>query len=188
MAIWALSPLLLLLDPTLFGAVKPATSTGELLHHVGYIWFVVGAGGFLFRIVQLVLTKDPMTALIWAVKILTDPFHDIALYYKSPLHLEPQARFSGVSFRGRRRGDGFGRQPHAGALIFARLACSRRSGEPHAFQTTFMRPDRGNGLDRDSRIGLCRRLWFSPPRRHPLSAPASISCPTDATRPSRARA
>jgi hypothetical protein len=87
MAVWALSPLLLLVDPTLFGTVKAARSTGELVHHVGYIWFVVGAGGFLFRIVQLILTKDAMTAVIWAVKILTDPFHDIALYYKSPLHL-----------------------------------------------------------------------------------------------------
>jgi hypothetical protein len=87
MAIWALSPLLLLLDPTLFGALKPARSTGELIHNIGYIWFLVGAGGFLFRIVQLILTKDPMTAAIWAVKILTDPFHDVALYYKSPLHL-----------------------------------------------------------------------------------------------------
>jgi len=47
----------------------------------------VGAGGFLFRIAQLILTKDPMTAAVWAVKIFTDPFHDIALYYKSPLHL-----------------------------------------------------------------------------------------------------
>ena len=87
MAIWALSPLLLLVDPTLFGAVKAARSTGELLHHVGSIWFVVGAGGFLFRIVQLILTKDAMIAAIWAAKILTDPFHDIALYYKSPLFL-----------------------------------------------------------------------------------------------------
>ena len=87
MAVWALSPLLLLVDPTLFGTVKAARSTGELVHHVGYIWFLVGAGGFLFRIVQLILTKDATTAAIWAVKILTDPFHDIALYYKSPLHL-----------------------------------------------------------------------------------------------------
>ncbi|ARN82370.1 hypothetical protein [Methylocystis bryophila] len=87
MAIWALSPLLLQVDPTLFGAVKAAQSTGELVHNIGYIWFVVGAGGFMFRIVQLILTKDAMTAAVWAAKILTDPFHDIALYYKSPLHL-----------------------------------------------------------------------------------------------------
>ena len=91
MAIWALSPLLLLVDPTLFGALKAARSTVELVHNIGYIWFVVGAGGFMFRIVQLILTKDAMTAAVWAAKILTDPFHDIALYYKSPLHLRQKA-------------------------------------------------------------------------------------------------
>jgi hypothetical protein len=25
--------------------------------------------------------------LTWALKIITDPFHDIALYYKAPLYL-----------------------------------------------------------------------------------------------------
>jgi hypothetical protein len=25
--------------------------------------------------------------LVWATKILTDPFHDIMLYYKAPLYL-----------------------------------------------------------------------------------------------------
>jgi hypothetical protein len=28
-----------------------------------------------------------MTGLVWALKIVTDPFHDIALYWKSPWHL-----------------------------------------------------------------------------------------------------
>jgi hypothetical protein len=87
MAIWALSPLLLLIDPTLLGWVKPATNMGGIIHHVGYIWFAVGAGGFLFRIVQLIIQQDATTAAVWAVKIVTDPFHDIALYYKSPLYL-----------------------------------------------------------------------------------------------------
>jgi hypothetical protein len=87
LAIWALSPLLLLIDPTLLGWVKPAANTGEIIHHVGYIWFAVGAGGFAFRIVQLVIQQGPTTAAVWAVKIVTDPFHDIALYYKSPLYL-----------------------------------------------------------------------------------------------------
>ena len=27
------------------------------------------------------------TGLVWATKILTDPFHDIKLYYKAPLYL-----------------------------------------------------------------------------------------------------
>jgi hypothetical protein len=28
-----------------------------------------------------------MTAVVWVSKILTDPFHDIMLYRKAPLHL-----------------------------------------------------------------------------------------------------
>jgi len=87
LAIWALSPLLLWIDPTLLGCVKPATNTAEIIHHVGYIWFAVGAGGFLCRIVYLIVQQDSTTAAVWAVKIVTDPFHDIALYYKSPLYL-----------------------------------------------------------------------------------------------------
>src|SRR6266480_4275543 len=31
--------------------------------------------------------KDVETGLVWATKILTDPFHDIKLYYKAPLAL-----------------------------------------------------------------------------------------------------
>ena len=28
-----------------------------------------------------------MTGLVWATKIVTDPFHDIKLYYKAPYNL-----------------------------------------------------------------------------------------------------
>jgi hypothetical protein len=28
-----------------------------------------------------------MTGLVWATKILTDPFHDLKLYYRAPLYL-----------------------------------------------------------------------------------------------------
>ena len=41
----------------------------------------------LFRTVQLFLIKDVQTGLVWATKILTDPFHDIKLYHKAPLAL-----------------------------------------------------------------------------------------------------
>jgi hypothetical protein len=37
--------------------------------------------------VQLFFIKDVQTGLVWAAKILTDPFHDIMLYYKAPLYL-----------------------------------------------------------------------------------------------------
>jgi hypothetical protein len=44
-------------------------------------------GGVLFRTVHLFLIKDVQTGLVWATKILTDPFHDIKLYHKAPLAL-----------------------------------------------------------------------------------------------------
>ena len=59
----------------------------EFVHHVGQIWLAIGIGGLLFRTVHLFFIKDVQTGLVWATKILTDPFHDIKLYYKAPLAL-----------------------------------------------------------------------------------------------------
>ena len=36
---------------------------------------------------QLWWQQDLLTASVWMTKILTDPFHDIWLYHKAPLHL-----------------------------------------------------------------------------------------------------
>ena len=36
---------------------------------------------------HLFFLKDVQTGLVWATKIVTDPFHDIMLYYKAPLAL-----------------------------------------------------------------------------------------------------
>jgi hypothetical protein len=85
--IWAASPLPLCFDPTCFGLFKPANNTAEFLRHVAEIWLAIGVGGVLFRTVQLFLIKDVQTGLVWATKILTDPFHDIKLYHKAPLAL-----------------------------------------------------------------------------------------------------
>jgi hypothetical protein len=87
MSIWALSPLPLYFDPTLFGIFTPHATTGEFVRHVALIWLVVGLGGLAYRTVQLFFIKDVQTGLVWATKILTDPFHDIKLYHKAPLYL-----------------------------------------------------------------------------------------------------
>ena len=87
MSIWAVSPFSLYFDPTLFGIFVPHANTAEFLRHVAQIWLAVGAGGLLFRTVHLFFIKDVQTGLVWATKILTDPFHDIKLYWKAPLHL-----------------------------------------------------------------------------------------------------
>jgi hypothetical protein len=87
LTIWALSPLPLYFDPTLFGIFAPSQGAATFIRHVAQIWLVIGLGGFLFRIVQLCFVKDVQTGLVWATKILTDPFHDIKLYHKAPLYL-----------------------------------------------------------------------------------------------------
>jgi hypothetical protein len=37
--------------------------------------------------VHLFFLRDVQTGLVWATKILTDPFNDAKLYYKAPFHL-----------------------------------------------------------------------------------------------------
>jgi len=73
---FVLAPLPLLLDPVLF-----------TLDHVAMIWLAVGAGGLAFRTVHLFFIHDVQTGLVWALKILTDPFNDVKLYHKAPLAL-----------------------------------------------------------------------------------------------------
>jgi len=87
LAIWALSPLVLYFDPTLFGIFTPAAGKMDFIRQVAAIWLVIGVGGVLFRTVQLFFVKDVQTGLVWSTKILTDPFHDIKLYHKAPLAL-----------------------------------------------------------------------------------------------------
>jgi hypothetical protein len=87
MSIWALSPLVLWFDPSLFGIFTPHADTAEFVRHMAQVWLVIGAGGLVFRTVQLFFVKDVVSGLAWATKILTDPFHDIKLYHKAPLAL-----------------------------------------------------------------------------------------------------
>ena len=87
LSIWAASPLLLFAEPTLFGLINAATTPTDFIRNVGKLWLIIGAGGLLFRTVHLFFIKDVEAGLVWMTKILTDPFHDIMLYWKSPLYL-----------------------------------------------------------------------------------------------------
>jgi hypothetical protein len=84
MSIWAVSPLVLYLNPTLLGFIPAHTTWTGFARHLGYIWLALGAGGLLFRGIHLFVLKDVQTGLVWMTKIITDPFHDIKLYYRSP--------------------------------------------------------------------------------------------------------
>jgi len=85
--VWALSPVLLWLNPTFFGLFEPHTSGEQFVRHVGEIWLIVGIGALLFRTMHLFYLRDVQTGLVWLTKIITDPFNDVKLYCKSPLYL-----------------------------------------------------------------------------------------------------
>ena len=86
LSMWALSPLALLFEPTLFGLLEAPSGSRVPAQHVAGL-ARLGIGAVLFRTVHLFFLKDVQTGLVWLTKILTDPFHDILLYHKAPLHL-----------------------------------------------------------------------------------------------------
>ncbi len=87
MSIWALAPLFLFFSPSLFGTIEPAVGALGYLQDLGMAWLYIGVGGLIFRTVHLFFLRDFSTGIVWMFKILTDPFHDIMLYWKSPLAL-----------------------------------------------------------------------------------------------------
>lgn len=85
--VWGMAPVTLFCFPTLFGIFSPPAGRFDFIRHAGAVWLAIGIGGGLFRMIELLITKDVETGPVWVTKVLTDPFHNIALYYKSPLAL-----------------------------------------------------------------------------------------------------
>jgi hypothetical protein len=83
LAIWLLSPALLLVDPARF----LASDWHGILNNIAVVWLVVGVGAVIVRTVHLFFVRDVTTGLVWATKILTDPFHDVKLYRKAPFYV-----------------------------------------------------------------------------------------------------
>jgi len=86
-AIWVAIPVMLALSPGLFGLIAPATSIQGTLHTIGLAWLALAVAGIAFRVLQLWVLRDLLTGLAWMTKILTDPFYNVAIYYKAPLAL-----------------------------------------------------------------------------------------------------
>ncbi|GAO37819.1 membrane protein [Sulfuricella sp. T08] len=86
-AIWALAPVVLHFNPTLFGLFEPAANSSALIEQIGLVWLFLGIAGLLFRTCHLFFIRDVQTGLAWMTKILTDPFHDVKIYYAAPFHL-----------------------------------------------------------------------------------------------------
>jgi hypothetical protein len=87
MAIWVGLPAVLWLQPALGDALNQWVDAPTWFDQVGWSWLFLGVGGLLFRVLQLWVQRDLITGLVWASKIITDPFHDVMLYRNSPLYL-----------------------------------------------------------------------------------------------------
>jgi hypothetical protein len=87
MTAWAAAPVALWSSPSLLGTIEPATSFQETLHDIGIAWLALGIVGVVLRVAQLWIERDLRTGVAWALKLVTDPFHDIALYHRAPLAL-----------------------------------------------------------------------------------------------------
>lgn len=85
--VWGSAPIALYAFPTLFGLFDPPAGRLDFIRHVGTIWLAIGIGGGIIRMIQLFVVRDVTTGLVWAFKVLTDPFHNIAQYWASPLKL-----------------------------------------------------------------------------------------------------
>jgi hypothetical protein len=94
LSVWALLPLVIFMNPGLFGFLPEHETLPEFLEAVGYAWLFLGAGALVFRTTHLFFLQDVQTGLVWMTKILTDPFHDIYLYHKAPLQLLRGERFA----------------------------------------------------------------------------------------------
>lgn len=87
LSIWVIIPVLLLLNPQFFGLLSDVQVEQGPLHTIAILWLFTGVGAVLFRTVHLFFLMGVQSGLVWATKILTDPFHDIKIYHRAPWHL-----------------------------------------------------------------------------------------------------
>lgn len=96
LSVWLSMPVLLLLSPGLFGLIQPSAGVAGYVHDLGLMWLSLGAGGLLFRTVHLFFLRGPVWGLAWCTKILTDPFHNVAIYWDAPLALLRGERYDPI--------------------------------------------------------------------------------------------
>jgi hypothetical protein len=87
LSIWATTPLAIHFDRTLFGLLEDRAGWNGYFWNLSLLWIWLGVIAVFLRTAYLTLTRSPRTGIVWATKILTDPFHDIMLYHKAPLAL-----------------------------------------------------------------------------------------------------
>jgi len=86
-SVWVGSAGLLFIKPDMFGLFETGELTHSFLHNLALVWLFTGIGALLFRTIHLFFLMGVQSGLAWFTKILTDPFHDVLIYYKSPYYI-----------------------------------------------------------------------------------------------------
>lgn len=86
-AVWITAPVILLISHDFFGLLQAPDTISGFVHNTAILWLIVGVGALLLRTVHLFFLKGVQTGLVWFTKILTDPFHDIRIYYMAPYYI-----------------------------------------------------------------------------------------------------
>jgi hypothetical protein len=71
----------------LLGLLPAVKTPHDYLHQLGVLWLGLAAAGLLGRTLWLCATRNLQTGVVWFTKILTDPFHDVKIYHRAPVHL-----------------------------------------------------------------------------------------------------
>jgi hypothetical protein len=87
LSLWAAIPAVLWLQPTFFGLFARSSGRAEFVRHTCQLWLGLGLGALLFRTIQLFFQRSLLTGLAWFAKIVTDPFHDVYLYFRAPSYV-----------------------------------------------------------------------------------------------------
>jgi hypothetical protein len=87
LTVCALIPVLAYWTPVLLTWAVPHMYEDSPVRMTGILWLFLGVAGLVFRVAQLWQQDSLQAGLAWALKIITDPLHDIKMYYKSPYYL-----------------------------------------------------------------------------------------------------
>ncbi|MCI0654182.1 MAG: hypothetical protein L0Y39_06865 [Methylococcaceae bacterium] len=97
LSIWALAPVMLVFNPSLFGVFEAHSDIFSFIQNTAMCWLAIGIGALVFRTIHLFFIMGVQSGFVWSTKILTDPFHDIKIYYKSPYYILKGERYDDMS-------------------------------------------------------------------------------------------
>src|SRR5260221_1024210 len=86
-SVWALVPVVLFLQPSMFGLFTPHADWNGYFLHLSKLWLGLAAVAPPRRTISLFFLPRVPTRPVWFTKILTGSFYDIMLYLRSPPYL-----------------------------------------------------------------------------------------------------